>query len=63
MKRRLYTEQFKGGKRTLLELLEVQSAYFQSSLAVTNNDYEQRRAIVQILRVLGLLTKTVLPKG
>ena len=61
--RRLYTEQFKGGKRTLLELLEVQSAYFQSSLAVTNNDYEQRRAIVQILRVLGLLTKTVLPKG
>ena len=61
--RRLYTEQFKGGKRTLLELLEVQSAYLQSNLAVVNNDYEQRRAVVQILRVLGLLTKTVLPNG
>ena len=61
--RRLYTEQFKGGKRTLLELLEVQSAYFQSSLAVTNNQYEQRRAIVQILRILGLLSKTTLPNG
>jgi outer membrane protein TolC len=61
--RRLYTEQFKGGKRTLLELLEVQSAYFQSTLAVTQNQYEQKRAIVQILRVLGLLSKTVFPNG
>lgn len=61
--RRLYTEQFKGGKRTLLELLEVQSAYFQSSLAVVNNQYEQKRAIVQILRILGLLSKTTLPNG
>lgn len=61
--RRLYTEQFKGGKRTLLELLEVQSAFFQSALAVTNNQYEQRRAIIQILRVLGLLSKTTIPNG
>lgn len=61
--RRLYTEQFKGGKRTLLELLEVQSAFFQSSLAVTNNQYEQKRAIVQILRILGLLSKSTLPDG
>jgi outer membrane protein TolC len=61
--RRLYTEQFKGGKRTLLELLEVQSAFFQSSLAVTNNLYEQRRALVQILRILGLLSKSTLPDG
>lgn len=61
--RRLYTEQFKGGKRTLLELLEVQSAYFQSSLSVVNNQYEQKRAIVQILRILGLLSKTTLPNG
>lgn len=61
--RRLYTEQFKGGKRTLLEFLEVQSAFFQSSLAVVNNEFEQRRAIVQILRVLGLLSKTVIPNG
>lgn len=61
--RRLYTEQFKGGKRTLLELLEVQSAFFQSSLAVTNNQYEQKRAIVQILRILGVLSKATLPDG
>lgn len=61
--RRLYTEQFKGGKRTLLELLEVQSAYFQSTLAVTQNQYEQKRAIVQILRILGLLSKATLPNG
>lgn len=61
--RRLYTEQFKGGNRTLLELLEVQSAFFQSALSVTNNQYEQRRAIIQILRVLGLLSKTAIPKG
>ena len=61
--RRLYTEQFKGGKRTLLELLEVQSAYFQSTLSVTQNQYEQKRAIVQILRILGLLSKATLPNG
>ena len=59
----LYTEQFRGGKRTLLELLEVQSAFYQSSLAVVNNQFEQKRAVVQILRILGMLSKTTLPNG
>jgi len=53
--RDLYTEQFSGGKRTLFELLDIQTAYFNAKRAAILNMFEERRAVYSILQTLGLL--------
>jgi outer membrane protein TolC len=49
----LYTEQFSGGKRTLFELLDVQTAYFNAKRAAILNMFDERRAVYSILQTLG----------
>ena len=57
--RALYREQFGGGKRSLLELLEVQQAYFLSRRSQISNSFEERRASMLILRATGRLALTL----
>jgi adhesin transport system outer membrane protein len=53
--RALYNEQFGGGKRTLLELLDVQSAYYSAKYNSIVNATEVRLTTFNILRSLGRL--------
>lgn len=55
----LYAEQFRGGKRTLFELLDAQMAYTNARRAVVMNQFEERRALYGILRSTGRLTPTI----
>lgn len=58
--RELYEEQFKGGKRSLLELLEVQQSYYIAKRGAINNSYEERRAVYGILKAVGRFSSSVL---
>ena len=44
--RQLYEEQYKGAKRTLLELLDVQTAYFQARTAEVLNRFDATRQLM-----------------
>ena len=54
--RELYLEQFKGGKRTIFELLDGQMSYYSIRRTQIENQFEGRRAIFDILRATGDLT-------
>lgn len=58
--RELYTEQFRGGKRTLFELLDIQTAYFSASRNQILNFFEEQRSVYSVLKTLGLFTKVAL---
>ena len=58
--RELYKEQFIGGKRTLLELLEVQNAYYSARFNSIVNASELRLSTYAILRSTGRLSSTIL---
>ena len=58
--RELYQEQFIGGKRSLLELLEVQSAYYGARFNFIVNSSDLRLATFAILRSTGRLSATIL---
>ena len=60
--RQLYDQQFKGGKRTLLELLEVQSAHYNARRAEITNQFDELRAIIGILRAVGNLTAAIVKR-
>ena len=57
--RELYREQFAGGKRSLLELLEVQSSYYAAKHNEIANRYDMRVAAYGILKNLGRLTSSL----
>ncbi len=61
--RTLYTEQFKGGKRTLFELLDIQMTYVQARRSAISNAYAERNANYRILRLLGLLKPQTLEEA
>ncbi len=54
--RQLYLEQFKGGKRTVFELLDGQMSYYTIRRSQIENQFEGRRAIFDILKATGDLT-------
>ncbi len=56
----LYQEQFRGGKRTLLELLEVQNAYYTARYNSIVNASDLRLSSYAILKSLGRLAPTLL---
>jgi adhesin transport system outer membrane protein len=58
--RELYQEQFIGGKRTLLELLEVQNAYYTARFNSIVNASDLRLSTFSILRSTGRLASTIL---
>lgn len=58
--RALYREQFAGGKRSLLELLEVQNAYYVAKRTQIVNLFEEQRATFSVLRSLGKLAVTAI---
>lgn len=58
--RQLYDEQFRGGKRTLLELLDIQTTYYTARRTAISNRFEEQRAIQGILNAMGRLTSAML---
>lgn len=58
--RQLYDEQFRGGKRTLLELLDIQTTYSTARRTAIANKFEEQRAIQGILQTMGRLTASML---
>ena len=54
--RELYLEQFKGGKRTVFELLDSQMSFYTIRRSQIENQYEGQRAMFDILRATGSLT-------
>ncbi|MGL4440513.1 MAG: TolC family protein [Bosea sp. (in: a-proteobacteria)] len=54
--RQLYLEQFKGGKRTVFELLDSQMSFFTIRRNQIENQFEGQRATFDILRAAGSLT-------
>jgi outer membrane protein TolC len=58
--RELYKEQFRGGKRTLLELLEIQNAYYTARYNEIVNGSDLLVAGYGILRSTGQLTNQLL---
>lgn len=61
--RELYLEQFKGGKRSIFELLDGQMSYYTSRRSQIESQYEGRRAMFDILRSMGDLTRTLSQRG
>jgi len=57
--RGLYKEQFQGGKRTLFELLDIQTAAFNAERAEIMNMFEERRAVYNVLSTLGVFVEAV----
>jgi TolC family type I secretion outer membrane protein len=57
--RELYLEQFKGGKRTVFELLDSQMSFFTIRRSQIESQYEGERAVFEILRATGTLTATL----
>jgi outer membrane protein TolC len=57
--RELYLEQFKGGKRSIFELLDGQMAYYTSRRSQIESRYEGRRAAFDVLRAMGELTSSL----
>lgn len=58
--RQLYDEQFRGGKRSLLELLDIQTTYYTARRTEVTNKFEEQRAIHQVLLAMGRLTSVVI---
>lgn len=58
--RELYTEQFRGGRRTLFELLDIQTAFFSASRNQTMNFFEEQRSVYAVLKTLGLFTQVAM---
>lgn len=58
--RDLYEEQFRGGKRSLLELLEVQNSYYLARRSEIQNRFETLQATYGILRAVGRFVRTAL---
>lgn len=55
--RDLYLEQFKGGKRTIFELLDGHMSYFTSRRSQIEGQFEGKRAVFDILKATGELTQ------
>lgn len=58
--RELYDEQFRGGKRTLLELLDIQTTYYTARRTLINNKFEEQRSVNGVLQAIGRLTEATL---
>lgn len=57
--RELYDEQFRGGKRTLLELLDIQTAYYTARRTLIANRFEEQRSVNAVLLSMGKLTQAM----
>ncbi len=57
--RELYNEQFRGGKRTLLELLDVETAYFNARRTQITNRFDEQLATFGIIKSVGRFVRTV----
>jgi outer membrane protein TolC len=57
--RALYLEQFKGGKRTVFELLDSQMSFFTVRRSQIESQFSGQRAIFEILRITGQLATTL----
>jgi TolC family type I secretion outer membrane protein len=58
--RELYLEQFSGGKRSLLELLDVQASWYIARRNEISNRYDEHKSSYSVLRSVGQLAQVVL---
>ena len=58
--RELYLEQFRGGRRTIFELLDAHQSLYQARKALTQNRFEELRALMGGLRATGRLTEVIM---
>ena len=58
--KRLYIEQFKAGKRTVFELLDAQTDYFNAQSEEITNTFQSLRTKYKKLRLNGKLVETIL---
>lgn len=56
----LYLEQFKGGRRTVFELLDGQMAFYTARRSQIETSNEANRAMLDILRATGELTRAIM---
>jgi outer membrane protein, adhesin transport system len=57
--RELYLEQFKGGKRTIFELLDGQMSFYTIRRTQIESQFEGRRAVFDVLRATSDLTRVL----
>jgi adhesin transport system outer membrane protein len=57
--RRAYNEQFQIGQRTLLDMLDAENEYFESSRALVNGKHDLNIAYAQVLESTGQLLKSL----
>lgn len=57
--RELYNEQFRGGKRSLLELLDIETAYFSARRTQITNRFDEQLATFGIIKSVGRFVRTV----
>jgi outer membrane protein, adhesin transport system len=55
----LYLEQFKAGQRTVFELLDTQMATYSARRGAIEARYEGERALITILRSMGILRNAI----
>jgi TolC family type I secretion outer membrane protein len=58
--RELYLQQFSGGKRSLLELLDVQASWYLARRNDITNRFDVHKSSYTVLRSLGQLTQALL---
>ncbi len=61
--RELYLEQFRGGKRTIFEVLDSHQALYQARRALVQNRFEELRASYGLLRTVGRVAETIMQGG
>tara|TARA_R110001583_G_scaffold172439_1_gene326192 strand:+ start:3794 stop:5149 length:1356 start_codon:yes stop_codon:yes gene_type:complete len=54
-----YKDQFDIGQRTLLDVLDAENEYFESSRAYIDAQYRQTQALINVLAEIGILVKSL----
>ncbi|ABG41172.1 type I secretion outer membrane protein, TolC family [Paraglaciecola sp. T6c] len=54
-----YKDQFDIGQRTLLDVLDAENEYFESSRAYIDAQYRQKQALINVLAEIGILVKSL----
>ena len=54
-----YKDQFDIGQRTLLDVLDAENEYFESSRAYIDAQFRQKQALINVLAEIGILVKSL----
>ena len=54
-----YKDQFDIGQRTILDVLDAENEYFESSRAYIDAQFRQKQALINVLAEIGILVKSL----